>query len=80
MQPEERPDSCRSRKTVHGRAQPALNVGCLAAQFEGQVSGREFDGVAVSGRPLPDIRDFRLSDRNAASPDIGERQLYGTHV
>ena len=44
---------------------PAGNVGCLAAQFGGQLSGCEFGGVAVSGRPARDIR----------CPDLGALKL-----
>src|SRR5258705_5590738 len=42
--------------TESGRALPAVNVGCLAAQFGRQVSDGKVDGVAVSGRPGSDLR------------------------
>jgi len=39
----------------------AGNVGCLAAQLGGQLSGGEFDGVAVSGRPVAVIDEHEFT-------------------
>jgi hypothetical protein len=39
-----------------GRPLPAVDVGCLGAQIGGRLSGGDFDGVAVAGRPIGHIR------------------------
>ena len=39
-----------------GRTLAAVNVGYPAAQLSGQLSGSEIEGLAVSGRPQPDIQ------------------------
>jgi hypothetical protein len=56
--------SRRCRTTAVGRALPGVNVGCLVAQLGGQLSGSEFDGVAVAGRPAAVLGRTRLSAEN----------------
>lgn len=47
-----------------GRARPTGDIGCQAAQLGGQLSGGDFGGVAVCGRPISDILVIEIKAAN----------------